>query len=541
MPILIPQRVLARPLHGNAEVDGGHPCARRLEACYLFGNTASLLPDIGPYARQSTTITGATRAVSGASGPRGQPLQGHVYDFPASTDRIAVGTWGFDMSDGVTVEAWVWNDTFPNRDVRYVSKADGTGTANHDWMIGYTASGASRNFRCRAARSDNTAVGATDHAASTNQWIHVLGRGLPDVPFVNLTIWVNGVQDGAATGNTPAYGATANAIELGNHPANNLAPDGKIGLVTVWSRALSDDEIRWRYNEPWAFLRPIVRRTYFDLIAAGGGPTLFEQALAGALASAGGLARRTDRSLAGAAVSAGALVRDTARPLAGAVASSGTLTQQVARELAGAVASAGALTAIKTALLSIAGTLTSSGAISRHTDKVVAGTATSSGAISQQVARAVNGVLATAGALVKQTQRALTGGLTTAGALTTIKAALLSVTGTLTSSGALTTQAVKTLAGVLSSSSTVQRLVGAPLTATLLLSGTIGKQTTRAFVGVLSWLGQLVSVVVTGTLTPTIIEFPATSGAVISFDATSGATLSCQATTGAVIDLPATL
>ena len=271
----VPARLFTKPLRGTAEIDLAHPLTRGLEAFYLLNEDGGLALDLGPFKRHSVSITGAAPAVQPGVGTRGQSLAGHSRDWTANSDLVDVGTWGFSMAQGVTVEAWTFHDTFRSGvDERYVSKADGTGTANHDWMLGNTESGANRFLRCRLARPDVTAVGATNIASRTAQWIHAAATYHADTQVER--VFLDGIEDGSNTVTTPSTGATANAVYLGNQPTSATSgPDARIGLVGIWSRALTDDEILWRAKEPFAFLRPVVRRRYWDVPAAAGGATAF--------------------------------------------------------------------------------------------------------------------------------------------------------------------------------------------------------------------------------------------------------------------------
>lgn len=250
----------------RVEVDWTHPLAKSLEALYLMQGPGGLVIDSARFKRNSVGITGARQVIQG-----GGKMAGAAYDFNANSDLIDVGTWGFDMSAGVTIEAWSYHDAFrAGVDERYVSKADGISTANHDWMLGNTVSG-TRNLRCRIGRhADSTAIGATDISGRTGQWIHSIGVLVFDVLWVTR-VYLDGVQDGQSISFTPNTAETADSVYIGNQPTSaTSAPDGRIGLVAIWSRSLSPAEILWRFTEPFAFLRPVIRRTY--VVVGGGAP-----------------------------------------------------------------------------------------------------------------------------------------------------------------------------------------------------------------------------------------------------------------------------
>lgn len=88
--------------------------------------------------------------------------------------------------------------------------------------------------------------------------------------------------------------------------------------------------------------------------------------------------------------------------------------------------------------------------------------------------QSVAGTLTTAGALLKSTSRALTGTVTTAGALAAIKTALLSLTATLTTAGTVVRQTGKVTAGALAPSGSLVKSIARALTGLLsVLSGAL--------------------------------------------------------------------
>jgi hypothetical protein len=69
--------------------------------------------------------------------------------------------------------------------------------------------------------------------------------------------------------------------------------------------------------------------------------------------------------------------------------------------LAGTLTTAGTLAGIKTALKSIAGTLTTAGAVTKQTQRSLSGTLTTAGAVLKRIAKVLAGTLTTAGSLTK--------------------------------------------------------------------------------------------------------------------------------------------
>lgn len=175
----------------------------------------------------------------------------------------------------------------------------------------------------------------------------------------------------------------------------------------------------------------------FGALAAGGAQ--YTQAVTGSLSTAGALARRA------------------AKIFTATASSSGVLAKRTQRGVTGGLTTAGALVSVKIALLSIAGTLASTGLLANRSGKVYVGS------------------LASAGALTKRTQLAFSGAITSAGVLSTVKAALLSIAGTLSIAGLLTKQGGKSLSGDAAS------------------AGLLSKQSTRALTAVLESVGSIIA------------------------------------------------
>lgn len=143
--------------------------------------------------------------------------------------------------------------------------------------------------------------------------------------------------------------------------------------------------------------------------------------LVGVLASSGGLARQARKPMTGSMSSTGSLARRTQRATVGAMATAGALTKRVQRALTGAVASSATLAAVKTALISLAGSLTPAGTLRRSAQKPLTGSMSSSGVLGRAASKVLVGSVVSAGSLGKQLRRALSGVLSTVGALVGIK------------------------------------------------------------------------------------------------------------------------
>lgn len=168
------------------------------------------------------------------------------YGSGGASNYLDWGTWAV-TSNSMTIACWIYIDSFSSgRDDRFVSKADGSGTANHDWMLGKTDSSGPK-LRARANRTGNTLVSGTN--IPTGEWVHAALVIDDDASFDKAGIlYQNGVE---VARNNDIFGTVGsglpnntNSVYVGNQPTStSSSPDGRISDVAVWSRALTAGEI----------------------------------------------------------------------------------------------------------------------------------------------------------------------------------------------------------------------------------------------------------------------------------------------------------
>lgn len=142
----------------------------------------------------------------------------------------------------ITVCAWVRFDTLPANDVYVVSKYLTSGN-QRSYLLFYSS--ASGEFRFYVSE-DGTSTGATavsSFSPVADKWCFMVGR----YDGTNIKIWCNGMEDSAAYAND-IFNSTAD-FEIGHYDSASTGYiDGMIGRVGVWSRAITDDEILFLYN-----------------------------------------------------------------------------------------------------------------------------------------------------------------------------------------------------------------------------------------------------------------------------------------------------
>ena len=136
---------------------------------------------------------------------------------------------------------------------------------------------------------------------------------------------------------------------------------------------------------------------------------------------------------------------------------------------------------------SLAGTLTSTGNLTKQVGKLLAGTLTSLGTLTKQVGKALTGILSSSGALTKLAGKLLAGTLTSAGTLTKLVGKAL--VGTLTSSGILSTTKVlhAALSGTLAATGALVKQAGKVAVGVATYTGTIGKFSSTTFGAMLTF------------------------------------------------------
>lgn len=92
-----------------------------------------------------------------------------------------------------------------------------------------------------------------------------------------LTVWVDGILDNSATFGSASDAftdATVEARALGDKGDNTVSWNaGAVSAIYVWRRALTDNEIRWLAQEPYAFITaPAPYRQHFTDAAAAPPP-----------------------------------------------------------------------------------------------------------------------------------------------------------------------------------------------------------------------------------------------------------------------------
>lgn len=243
----------------------------------------------------------------------------------------------------------------------------------------------------------------------------------------------------------------------------------------------------------------------------------YGKSVSGVITSSGALVRKSLIPLTGAITSNGVLTKKSLLPFSGVISSSGTLVKKALKSLSGSIATSGNLTKITKKILSgilssagalstvfipggggttyfqnVAGTLTSSGIITRRNLKSLSGIITLSGSSIKKAIVPINGILTSAGSVTKKSFKTLSGTLNSGGGL--LRKIQKQLSGILTSSGILSTSRLfyKALSGVLSSNGILIKKTNKQLSGILVSTGIAIKHISRFLFGILISIGQLI-------------------------------------------------
>jgi len=158
-------------------------------------------------------------------------------------------------------------------------------------------------------------------------------------------------------------------------------------------------------------------------------------------------------SLSGSVTPVGSLANAVSKALAGSTSLAGTIAKLVSKGPSGTLTPTGDLTTSSGTNLSLSGTVSPVGALSRSLGKALSGSMSLSGALARLISKPLAGSTTPAGALAKQAQKGYSATVTSSGAIVQVLGKGLS--GTISGVGALAKLIAKSFTGLLTSSGTV--------------------------------------------------------------------------------------
>jgi hypothetical protein len=185
-------------------------------------------------------------AIHGPSFADGQDGSALVFD--GVDDYVDLGSLDVHGT-GLTITAWINADSFDGyyHDDRIVSKATGTQSQDHYWMLSTIRQGSETRLRFRLKTDGNTDT-LIAHSGNllTGQWHHVAA--------VYDGSWMRLYLDGSEVGRLEKTGAVdmnaAVPVWIGRNPSNDKPFHGSIDDVRIYDHNHTEQEIRDLIGDP---------------------------------------------------------------------------------------------------------------------------------------------------------------------------------------------------------------------------------------------------------------------------------------------------
>jgi hypothetical protein len=187
------------------------------------------------------TIVGAQWVASGWDGT------GFALDFDGKgSNRVSLGPLEI-IGGGMTLACWFKADTLdtPGSDPPMISKAFGTNSPEHIWMLSSGRSGTEKRlrFRLKTAPGDTTSelMAPTAGKIGVNEWIHAIATW----DGTTMRLYKDGVEVGSvAKSGTAVATSPISTAAIGNQPdtGGDRPFDGLMDEVVIANRALTASE-----------------------------------------------------------------------------------------------------------------------------------------------------------------------------------------------------------------------------------------------------------------------------------------------------------
>jgi len=262
MPLLKPPRGIL--------LNKTHPLARGLVGCWLMNEgTGGKLYDLSANGNHGTFV-GDTHWAAGK--------YGSCLSFDGDGDYVEMSSSGADWTEDfsqLTVSAWVKNNEIElSHGYAYVCKGEHSGEAS-SWTLG-KGTGESWYFGVKESPANQVAVDSPLNYQEDLLWHHIVGVWNGS----NLYIYSDGVSVGTTE---PSFTATlrdtAYNVAIGASASGSYGVDGYIDNVMIFNRALSPEEIKALYADPFQAFRYPCPVELFTYVEAVGDVTVFPDTL----------------------------------------------------------------------------------------------------------------------------------------------------------------------------------------------------------------------------------------------------------------------
>lgn len=186
-----------------------------------------------PWGGNNGTISGATWIENGI-------VRGAL-EFDGSNDYVEVAdSSSLDITDGITVEAWIYPHTVPSIGHNYIVEK------YHVWALttGYSGSQSKGLFFVAIAGVGYYELSGVN-VIPENQWTHFVGTRKGNV----MEIYKNGKLNNSRTDVDTGNIADGGILYIGQYPDPGYQFDGIIDEVRIYNRSFTALEIQKRYVE----------------------------------------------------------------------------------------------------------------------------------------------------------------------------------------------------------------------------------------------------------------------------------------------------
>ncbi len=171
------------------------------------------------------------------------------FTFNGTTSQVSVAD-SATLEPGTgdwTIEVWLRYSAIAGKTRTYLSKTD-NGGGSADWGYGFRTN-PSNNTTYMEVGNGTTSVTSPSASVTTGTWYQIVGVWT-NVATNSIALYKNGTFVGSNSHSFASIKNTTNPLYIGNYNGNEYAQqfEGDMGIVRMYNRALSADEIQNNYD-----------------------------------------------------------------------------------------------------------------------------------------------------------------------------------------------------------------------------------------------------------------------------------------------------
>ncbi len=239
----------------GATVDYGHPLVTGLVGCWLLNEGAGANAfDLSPRRYNGTLISAPTWRAGRLGGP----------SLAFASNYVTMGNvLNFERFDAFSLAAWFRTIGTGNEQV--IGKED-SGSPFRGYQLVMNAPTAGRmrfGLINNGAGADLIAADSTG-TFNDGRWHHAVGVSYGTGTTAGLRLYMDGaLAPVSLTGTLTNTIVTTSPFQISGRNGANIMLTGAADVGMVWNRALSPQEARWLYEEPFAMIRSPRSIQYF--------------------------------------------------------------------------------------------------------------------------------------------------------------------------------------------------------------------------------------------------------------------------------------